>query len=84
MHMRRHLLWLFILALAGCGGGGGGGGGASGITNPWTMGVFPPAANLDAKCVTPRSGTDPATGRAFPDVAGTATDEKDVVALVDE
>ena len=43
-----------------------------------------PAANLDAKCVTPRSGTDPATGRAFPDVAGTATDEKDAVALVDE
>ncbi len=71
---RRHLLWLFSLLLAGCGGGGGGGGG--GNTNAWTMGVFPPATNFDAKCVSPRSGTDPATGRAFPDVPGTATDEK--------
>lgn len=70
---RRHLLWLFSLLLAGCGGGGGGGGAN---TNAWTMGVFPPAANFDAKCVSPRSGTDPATGRAFPDVPGTATDEK--------
>ena len=71
---RRHLLWLFSLLLAGCGGGGGGGGG--GNTNAWTMGVFPPATNFDAKCVSPRSGTDPATGRAFPDVPGTAADEK--------
>ena len=74
---RRQLLWLFSLLLASCGGGGGGyGGGGGGNTNPWTMGVFAPATNFAAKCVSPRSGTDPATGRAFPDVAGTATDEK--------
>ncbi len=73
---RRHLFWLFSLLIAGCGGGGGyGGGGSGGSTSSWTMGVFPPAANFDAKCVSPRSGTDPATGRAFPDVAGTSTDE---------
>ena len=73
---RRHLFWLFSLLIAGCGGGGGyGGGGSGGSTSSWTMGVFPPAANFDAKCVSPRSGTDPATGRAFPDVAGTRTDE---------
>ena len=74
MRMRWILSWFFCLLLAGCGGGGGGG--SSGPTPPtWTVGVFPPASTFEAKCASPRTGTDPTTGRAFPDVLGTRTDE---------
>lgn len=74
-------LILFILAeLTGCGGGGGSGGGGSSTTTTgggtsWTAGVFQPEAHFAAQCAAPRSGTDPATGKPYPDVLGTATDE---------
>jgi C-terminal processing protease CtpA/Prc len=72
--MRRLLFWCFCLLLAGCGGGGGSG--SSGPKPPtWTVGVFPPASTLEAKCASPRTGTDPTTGRAYPDVQATRTDE---------
>ncbi len=64
--------------LAACGGGGGGGGG---LTPPpsggsgYTPGVFQPSSTFANQCVQPRSGTNPATGVAYPDRSGTRTDE---------
>ena len=37
--------------------------------------MFPAAATFVDRCVSPRTGTDPLTGRAYADVAGTAMDE---------
>lgn len=79
----------FVLAcaafvLAGCGGGGGGGGsGGLPVFLPPT--TTPPAGGDDAivgsstvagRCAAPRSGINPETGAAYPDKAGTLTDEK--------
>ncbi|MEQ8206027.1 MAG: S41 family peptidase, partial [Woeseia sp.] len=68
-----------LLALAACGGGGGSGGGSSGGIGPgigsWVQGVFEPASNFQSLCVNPRSGINPATGRAYADRSGTRTDE---------
>jgi hypothetical protein len=41
----------------------------------WTAGVFQPAANFDAECAAPRTGTDPDTQMPYPDVQGSAVDE---------
>jgi hypothetical protein len=61
------------LALAACGGGS-----SSGTTMAaagWTSGVFARAANFAAQCIAPRTGTDPATHRPYPDRAGSALSE---------
>lgn len=68
-----------LAALCGCGGGGGGGGatpGSSG-TSTWTPGVFLPSAHFAALCAAPRSGTDPTSGKAYPDRQGTTLNEND-------
>jgi len=61
-------------------GGGGGGGSRAGInstgTSGWVQGQFSPASAFAAMCVTPRTGTDPVTGKAYLDRPGTALDEK--------
>ena len=36
----------------------------------WTAGVFEAETNFKNRCEAPRSGTNPATGSAYPDVAG--------------
>ena len=63
-----------------CGGGGGGGGGGGTVAGSsggaWVQGQFSPVATFAAMCVTPRTGTDPATGKAYLDRPGTALDEK--------
>jgi carboxyl-terminal processing protease len=60
--------------LMSCGGSGsGGGGGGSPIT--WTQGVFQPESTFAAQCAAPRSGTDPFTGRPYPDRAGSTLAE---------
>lgn len=69
---------LAILTLTACGGGGGGS--AAAPTPPGNPSGFQPGVFLDAdtyyaKCRVPRSGVNPATGQAYPDVAGTTTDE---------
>ncbi len=77
-----------LLVVAGCGSDGGGGGGDTPVppTPPsnngsgqdpvgWVSGEFEPASNFAAQCVSPRSGTDPDTGAAFPDEVGTRLDE---------
>jgi carboxyl-terminal processing protease len=61
--------------------GGGGGASASGGTMAstpaaWVQGQFSPASAFAAMCVAPRTGTDPATGKAYLDRPGTALDEK--------
>jgi carboxyl-terminal processing protease len=82
---RASLLLALIPAAAlldACGGGGGGGGsGRAGINSPggttgWVKGQFSPASAFAAMCVTPRTGTDPGTGKAYLDRSGTALDEK--------
>jgi len=42
---------------------------------PWEPGVFEPATSFQARCESPRSGTNPATNAPYPDVQGTTTDE---------
>ena len=61
--------------------GGGSGSGRAGINSPggatgWVKGQFSPASAFAALCVTPRTGTDPGTGKAYLDRPGTALDEK--------
>lgn len=72
---------MLAAVLGGCGGSGNGGGGGGGSNNPpgnntgWQSGVFLDFASFFALCQNPRSGTNPATGMAYPDVQGTTTDE---------
>jgi carboxyl-terminal processing protease len=69
---------LLSVFLASCGGGGGGSGGSSApIAKPssWVQGVFKPASTFAAQCAAPRTGTDPATGKAYPDRQGSVTAE---------
>jgi carboxyl-terminal processing protease len=60
---------------AGLGGKSGtsGTGGTSGTT--WVKGQFSPESTFAAKCVAPRTGTDPATSKPYPDRQGTLLDE---------
>jgi C-terminal processing protease CtpA/Prc len=74
--------------VAGCGGGGGGGGagggqpsttsttGTTGTGSGWVHGQFLPASDFAAHCAVPRTGIDPYTNKAYPDVQGTALDER--------
>lgn len=69
-----------VLLLAGCGGGDTGPGSVFGDpatsgSGNWIQGVFPPSVNFLDRCAAPRSGIDPFTGQAYPDLQGTATDE---------
>jgi carboxyl-terminal processing protease len=66
--------------LSSCGGGGGG----SATTPPpppppttsWVKGQFAPESSFAARCLAPRSGTDPGTKKPYPDVQGTLLDEE--------
>jgi carboxyl-terminal processing protease len=70
-------------ALAGCGGGGGSSSVAptgtpatpSGAPPPpaWVPGQYAAASTFAGRCAVPRTGTDPTTGRPYPDVAGSTT-----------
>ena len=72
-----------VVTAAGCGDSGGssggisdGGGSGGGSLGPsWTQGVFQPSSTFANQCASPRSGTDPATGRRYPDVQGSALTE---------
>ena len=46
-----------------------------GTTGPWTAGVFEPSATFANQCASPRTGTDPTTGKPYPDVAGSTLTE---------
>jgi hypothetical protein len=62
------------IVLASCGSGDSGFGGPGGNSG-WVRGSYLPSDSFYAQCVAPRSGTDPATGRPYPDVSGTLVDE---------
>jgi carboxyl-terminal processing protease len=61
-----------LVLLGGCGGG-------SGTTDPssssWTAGTFAPSSSFANQCASPRTGTDPTTGRAYADRPGTTLTE---------
>jgi carboxyl-terminal processing protease len=72
--------WLIAVALAasiacGANGQGNGTGGSGAGSAAWTAGVFPPSSTLASQCATPRTGTDPATGKAYPDRPGSTLAE---------
>jgi len=69
---------LALTLMAACGGGGGGGkiaGGGGSAGGTWQPGVFLDADTFAARCLAPRSGTNPATNQPFPDIQGTTLDE---------
>jgi carboxyl-terminal processing protease len=80
--LRLAAVWL-AASMAGCGGGGGGGAPASSAppapaappASNWIAGSFLPAASHAGRCMSPRSGTDPATGLPYIDIQGTTLDE---------
>lgn len=80
-HRRRSFAATFIMVtllclLSACGGGGGGGGiAATPPAGNWQPGVFLDATSFFARCEMPRTGTNPATARPYPDIQGNATDE---------
>jgi len=82
--LRAGAVALAAILLVSCGGGGSSVAPPTGNTPTtptptgptWTVNVFPAASTYAAQCASPRSGTDPATGRAFPDRAGSALLER--------
>jgi len=74
--MRKIALLSALLAFCGiltaCGGGGGG---SPKLSSGWTQGSFKPASTFAAQCAAPRSGTDPYTGKTYPDKAGSVLTE---------
>jgi carboxyl-terminal processing protease len=81
---RAHEAWssisicALLLTLTSCGGGGSSAAsGPSGSTSGdgWVAGVYKPSVQYAAQCQSPRNGTDPSTGKSYPDMQGTTTDE---------
>lgn len=50
-------------------------GNPGGVPVPYTPGVFQPYMGLASQCASPRTGIDPGTGRAYPDMQGTVASE---------
>ncbi|MGH8258896.1 MAG: S41 family peptidase, partial [Steroidobacteraceae bacterium] len=48
---------------------------SSGSGDGWIAGVYEPESQYQARCQNPRSGTDPSTGEAYPDIQGSTLDE---------
>ncbi|MGD9598064.1 MAG: S41 family peptidase [Steroidobacteraceae bacterium] len=71
------LAGLLSTVLGSCGGGGGGGGSGPPIGGSgYVPGRFDASTVFEARCAAPRTGTDPSSGRPWPDQPGTALDEK--------
>lgn len=70
---------LTVFSIAGlmsaCGGGGGGGSDAVVSSSGSSGSTFQPSQNFAARCASPRTGIDPYTGSAYPDRAGSVTQE---------
>ncbi len=72
-----------LIALTACGGGGGSPAPTT-ITPPppvstgptWTKDVFQAEGNFKDRCAVIRTGTNPATGRPYPDITGSVLHEK--------
>jgi len=59
-----------LVGTLGCGGSGSNGSSSNPASSAWVAGTFQTSATFASQCATPRTGTDPATGRAYPDKAG--------------
>jgi len=66
------VLAISLLGVSSCGGGGSSFGETS---KSYTAGVFKPESTFANRCAAPRSGTDPITHNAYPDMAGSSVDE---------
>ncbi|MFL6602194.1 MAG: S41 family peptidase [Steroidobacteraceae bacterium] len=79
MNLRAGVIAVFtsltLTGLSACGGGSSDGGHSRPTTNTYTAGIYQPESTYAAKCAAPRSGTDPYTKNAYPDMAGSSTDE---------
>jgi carboxyl-terminal processing protease len=64
-----------LLALAACGGGGSSSNGGTSSSGSWTAGSFAPSSSFEAQCASPRTGTDPSTGKPYPDKKGSTLTE---------
>ena len=64
-----------VLSLAACGGGASSVAVSPGGSSGYQPGVFLDSDSFYAQCQAPRSGINPATNSAYPDVQGTTTDE---------
>jgi hypothetical protein len=76
--MRFNRLWLVCAATAAAGMSGCGGSSnssTSSTTATWVAGTYQPESTFAAQCATPRTGTDPGTGRPYPDKAGSTLTE---------
>jgi len=79
--IRNRLSITWILTAALLGGCGGGGGGDAAVPPPgpkgptWVQGQFAAESTFAALCVSPRTGIDPGTAKAYPDAQGTLLDE---------
>jgi carboxyl-terminal processing protease len=70
--------WIGMAVLTGAlAGGAHGSDSGSAASSAWRPGVFAPSSSFAAQCANPRSGTDPATGRAFPDQPGSSLSQND-------
>jgi len=63
-----------LAVFSGCAGGTDSEDEGGGSTS-WTAGTFQPASTFAGQCATPRTGTDPTTGRPYPDRPGSRTTE---------
>lgn len=80
-HVRFLVLIIILLALNACSGGSS----APDVVAPpappvsntptWSKGVFESETNFEDRCESPRTGINPATGSAYPDVAGSILHE---------
>jgi len=72
--LQRSLIICALAALCACGGGGSGS--ATGtVATQWTPGSFQPSSRFAAQCAAPRSGSDPISGKAYPDTQGSTLTE---------
>jgi carboxyl-terminal processing protease len=69
--MRRTITVAALLAMGGCGSSTG----TTSSGSTWKQGVFDSSSSFANQCASPRTGTDPSTGKAYPDKAGSAVTE---------
>ena len=72
--MGAHRRWLVVVAVLGSVGCGGSSDDTATQTT-YKAGEYQPASTFAAQCATPRTGTDPTTGKAYPDKPGSTVSQ---------